>query len=109
MRSHLREVYPVTTRRLDTYAVPSDVAWVDRVALDNAADALFLGRVPSGETAMLEGTARLVWLIATDPQRVESLERAVATSVGVNPDDVREDVLHFVSELAAKRYLRRVS
>ena len=49
----------------ELYVVPDNVAWLD----DDSAERQYLTVVPQGRTVILEGTARVIWLIASEGER----------------------------------------
>ena len=92
-----------TEPRRATFRVPDDIAWIDGtdVGVD---EELYLTKVPGGQTVLLAGTARLIWLVAADGREVLS---GVAEIVGVEPAQIEDDVTRFLADLVSRGLLTR--
>jgi len=88
-------------RQSSRYRVPDGLAWVDE-PLDDGSGALYLTQVPDGRTVLLEGSARLIWLVAVQGGEVAT---EVAALVGVSASEIEQDVRRFLSELADRGLL----
>ncbi len=79
-----------------SYTVPERVGWV----VDDEEDRLtvHLAILPVGPVSVLEGTAALIWLAATEGP-AETLADRVADEAGVEVSGVRDEVWAFVHEL----------
>lgn len=85
----------------ELYVVPDNVAWLD----DDSAERLYLTVVPQGRTVILEGTARVIWLIASEGGEVVE---QVAGLFGLPEADVEGDIERFLAELLDAGLLKAV-
>lgn len=85
--------------------VPEDIGWTLEEDGTGAA-ILYLARLPRGPISVLQGTAALIWLAATEGPEVTLVER-VADEAGVAVDDVRGEVHDFVRGLVDDDLLAR--
>ncbi|MDO5737280.1 MAG: PqqD family peptide modification chaperone, partial [Propionibacteriaceae bacterium] len=83
------------------HTIPDDIAWVDVAELVGT-DELCLSRLPSGETVLLRGTARLIWLVAVEGNDVATV---VADLVGEAPEEIAVHVGEFLKELTERGLL----
>lgn len=83
------------------YRVPDDIAWIDGSEV-GLGEQLYLTRLPSGETILLEGTARMIWHAAvTVPDSVEQVAVLVAREIG----EIESEVARFRDELLVDGFL----
>ena len=83
------------------HRVPERLAWVDAAEL-GASDDLCLTLLPTGQTVVLSGTARLIWLVAVDGGDVVA---EVADLVGEAPEAIAPEVTRFLAELTDRGLL----
>lgn len=91
---------PPTGRRV--YAAPHDIAWVD-AGEHEPSGALYLARMPRGDTVVLSGSARFIWLVAA--RGSTNVPDDVGHLVGVPAHDIEDDVREFLEELTDQRLL----
>lgn len=65
---------------------------------------LYLARLPAGPIVRLDGTAAVIWEVATTSDR-NRLVPDVAEAFGVSPDAVRGEVEAFVADLVRRGLL----
>lgn len=84
------------------YEVPVNLAWVDGSEYGYDGD-LYLTKVPDGDTVLLRGSSRLIWLAA-----VESPDplAEVAAAAGLPASEIAGDVSSFLAELTGKGLLK---
>lgn len=78
------------------FRVPERIAWVDAAEIGGSDD-LCLAHLPSGETVVLSGSARLIWLLAVDGG--DDVVAEVAELVGEEPEAIAPEVRSFLAEL----------
>ena len=89
--SHNRSVDQQTSV---AWRIVDNVAWIDDADF-GMAEQLYVTLVPDGLTVLLEGTARLIWLVAVDGG---SIADRVAELVGLPHAAIAEDVARFLTE-----------
>lgn len=81
------------------FRVPERLAWVDTAEISGGDD-LCLTHLPSGDTVVLSGTARLIWLVAVNGG--SDVVAEVAELVQEAPDAIASEVTRFLAELVER-------
>lgn len=86
------------------YRLPEGVAFHD----DPVSGRAYLARLPQGPISVLQGTAYVIWcaITAESARPGEDAASRVAAVTGLDPEDVRDDVLGFVKDLLDSGLLR---
>ncbi|RYB92347.1 PqqD family protein [Nocardioides glacieisoli] len=87
---------------MSRYRIADDVAWVSHEALDaHELPSAYVTRLPHGPPTTLEGPACVVWLALAEGGSSDEIAAAAALMWGIEPDEIRGDVLALVEELVA--------
>ncbi|GAA4407710.1 hypothetical protein GCM10023168_24060 [Fodinibacter luteus] len=84
-----------------TYQVPGNIAWVDGADF-GMAEELYLTVVPDGQTVLLKGTARMIWIVASEGGSVVD---EVAQLVARPPAEIEDQVGTFLADLTNRGLL----
>lgn len=85
------------------YEAPADIAWIDGSEYGYDGD-LYLTQLPDGNTVLLRGSSRLIWLAAiktSDPLT------EVAAAAGLPTSEIAGEVSSFLAELTSKGLIAR--
>ncbi|MGD8214495.1 hypothetical protein [Aestuariimicrobium sp. Y1814] len=85
------------------YRVPDNVAWIDGTEVGTNEE-LYLTVVPQGNTVLLTGTARMIWLVAAGGGDVVA---GVADLVGRAPAEIADEINRFLSDLVGRGLLHQ--
>jgi hypothetical protein len=82
-------------------AAMSGQAPIDRVAVWEGADALYVAALPRGPITVLQGTAVTIWR-AANAGSLEGAAERVAHTLGLQADEIRTSVDEFVARLISQ-------
>ncbi|MBL0749112.1 PqqD family protein [Nocardioides baculatus] len=87
---------------MTTYRIADDVAWVSHEELDaEGMPCAYVTRLPQGPPTTLNGPACVVWLALSENGSHDDIVAAAALLWGIDPDEIRGDVLALLDELVA--------
>ena len=86
-------------------AVGARVAWLDMA--ETGEDVVYATALPDGPPLVLGGTAGLIFVSAIEGGTEDEVVQRVATAAGLDPADVRPDVLTFLDHLVSRGLLTR--
>lgn len=79
---------------------------VDRIAVWDGGDILYIAALPRGPITVLEGTAVTIWLAATAGPIEDAADR-VALEMALEVDEIRGSVDEFVDRLISQGLIAR--
>jgi hypothetical protein len=91
---------------MSTISLAARVAWLDMA--DTGQDVVYATALPEGPPLVLGGTAGLIFVSAVDGGTEDDVVQRVAASAGLDPADVRPDVLAFLDHLVSRGLLVRL-